>query len=188
MTFGFHGAGRLPALAAALFISTAPAFAAGGHSGGHAHPEFGHPGKASEASRTVEVVMGDVYFEPEKIAVVEGETVRFVVRNEGAIVHEFNIGTPHMHAEHQKEMQMMVEHGVIEGDRIRRDRMKMDMGGGHVMDHDDPNSVLLEPGESAEIVWTFARPMDLEFACNVPGHYEAGMAGAFEFVKKHATR
>ncbi len=45
------------------------------------------------------------------------------------------------------------------------------------MKHDDPNSVLLEPGKTAEIVWTFNETTSLEFACNVPGHYQAGMVG-----------
>lgn len=181
-------AGLAPALLAAVTLSAASALAAGGHSGGHGHPEFGEPGKASEVRRTVEVVMGDVFYEPGRIQVVEGETIRFVIKNEGTIVHEFNIGTPHMHAEHQKEMQMMVDHGVLEPNRINHHMMKMDMGNGHDMSHDDPNSVLLEPGKTAEIVWKFKQPMDLEFACNVPGHYDAGMAGSFEFVNKLAKR
>ena len=45
------------------------------------------------------------------------------------------------------------------------------------MAHDDPNSVLLEPGKSAEIVWTFNADAALQMACNVPGHYESGMVG-----------
>ena len=68
---------------------------------------------------------------------------------------------------------LMMEHGVLEPDRINHDKMKM--GG---MMHKDPNSVLLEPGKSAEIIWTFPKAKTkLEFACNVPGHYEAGMVG-----------
>jgi uncharacterized cupredoxin-like copper-binding protein len=57
------------------------------------------------------------------------------------------------------------------------DMMKMDMGNGMTMEHDDPNSVLLEPGQTAEIIWTFPADAELEFACNVPGHYESGMMG-----------
>jgi uncharacterized cupredoxin-like copper-binding protein len=34
-------------------------------------------------------------------------------------------------------------------------------------------------GKSAEVVWTFPAEGALEFACNVPGHYAAGMAGDF---------
>ena len=46
-----------------------------------------------------------------------------------------------------------------------------------MMKHDDPNSVLVEPGKSAELTWTFAKATRLEFACNIPGHYQAGMVG-----------
>jgi uncharacterized cupredoxin-like copper-binding protein len=59
--------------------------------------------------------------------------------------------------------------------------MNMDMGNGQTMKHDDPNSVLLEPGESKEIVWTFPEKADVEFACNVPGHYQSGMYGDVNF-------
>lgn len=154
-----------------------------GHDGHGGHPgasNIGEPGEAAEASRTVEVTMYDNYYEPESISVKAGETVRFVVRNEGMLVHEFNIGTAAMHAAHQDEMAMMVEHGVIQGDSLNREMMKMDMGGGKTMEHNDPNSVLLEPGKSAELVWTFGKTTDLEFACNIPGHYDSGMAGAIE--------
>lgn len=169
------------AILIAGWLIAGPAVAAGSHSGGHGHPmEFGEPGKASEVSRTIEVTMGDNYFEPEKIQVKTGETVRFVVKNEGAFVHEFNIGTAAMHAAHQKEMTMMVEHGALEADKINHDMMKMDMGGGKTMEHNDPNAVLLEPGQSEEVVWKFAGSTDLEFACNVPGHYQAGMMGHIE--------
>ena len=173
-------------LALAGGLATTAVHARGSHQGGHV--EFGEPGKASQVSRTIEVVMRDHYFEPEQIKVKADETVRFVVRNRGEFVHEFNIGTPHMHAEHQKEMEMMVAHGVLEADRINHEMMKMDTGRSGSMEHDDPNSVLLEPGDEAEIIWTFAKPMDLEFACNVPGHYESGMAGIIEFVRKLASK
>lgn len=158
--------------------------AAGTHSGGHGHGmEIGEPGTASQASRTIEVTAGDNFYEPEKIEVKAGETIRFVITNTGEVVHDFTLGTAEMHAEHQKEMAMMVEHGVIEGDKINRDMMKMDMGGGRTMEHNDPNSALLEPGQTAEVVWKFTEPMTLEFACNVPGHYESGMMGSIVVSK-----
>jgi uncharacterized cupredoxin-like copper-binding protein len=43
--------------------------------------------------------------------------------------------------------------------------------------------VWVDPGKTASFVWTFARTSDLEFACNIPGHYEDGMRGAIRFVK-----
>ena len=178
----------IPLIALTLPFASTAALAAGEHSGGHAHYEFGAPGKPEEVNRTIRVALEDVYFEPEKIDVKAGETIRFILTNNGELVHEFNIGTPHMHAEHQEEMQMMVDHGVLGADKINHEMMTMEMADGTMMDHDDPNSVLLEPKETAEIVWTFANPMDLEFACNIPGHYDAGMAGTFTFVEKVALR
>lgn len=168
-----------PALVAFAGLAMATAAqAAGSHAGGHGSA-VGQPAQAAAASRTVEVTMYDNYYEPETISVKAGETVRFVVRNKGQLVHEFNIGTAATHAAHQDEMMMMVEHGVLEADKINHHMMNMDMGGGHTMKHDDPNSILLEPGKTGEVVWTF--PADaavkLEFACNVPGHYDAGMQG-----------
>ena len=174
--------------AAALTLPVPAVLAAGSHGGGHGGPAshahsaaIGEPGKAAEASRTVAIEMAENRFTPERIEVKKGETVRFVVRNAGELVHEFNIGTAAMHAAHQKEMQLMVDHGVIESDRINRERMKMDMGGGKTMEHNDPNSILVEPGKTGEIVWKFSRDGEFEFACNVPGHYDAGMVGRFHF-------
>lgn len=166
---------------AAMTVS-ATAFAAGAHSDGHGHgTSIGEPGEASEADRTINVEMHDNYYEPESIEVKPGETIRFVVENKGNLVHEFNIGTPDMHDAHQQEMQMMVEHGVIQGGKLNEKMMEMDMGDGHSMKHDDPNSVLLEPGQSREVVWKFSGEGNVEFACNVPGHYQAGMYGDVNF-------
>ena len=159
---------------------SANALAAGAHGGGHG-ASSGEPGKASEAGRTITVEMYDNYYEPEAIEVKPGETVRFVVENKGNLVHEFNIGTPEMHETHQKEMMMMVEHGVIQGGKLNHHMMDMDMGNGHSMKHDDPNSVLLEPGQSKEVVWKFSDKGNIEFACNVPGHYQSGMYGDVNF-------
>lgn len=159
---------------------SATAFAAGNHGHGHG-ATIGEPGKAAQADRTITVAMYDNYYEPDTVEVSPGETVRFVVENRGSQVHEFNIGTPAMHEAHQDEMKMMVEHGVIQGGKINHHMMEMDMGDGHSMKHDDPNSVLVEPGESRELVWTFPGEANVEFACNLPGHYQAGMYGDIKF-------
>lgn len=178
------------AVAAALALATSavsPAFADAGHGKG---TSIGAPGVAAKANRTIEITLGDNFYEPEKITVKKGETIRFVIRNGGELLHEFNIGTPAMHAEHQKEMAMMVEHGMLTPTGINHDMSKMDhskMGNmdhskmSMPMKHDDPNSKLVEPGKTAEIVWTFSKATELQFACNIPGHYEAGMVGEFKF-------
>ena len=180
----------IAAIVALSFSTTA--LAAGAHEGGHGHPdafEFGAPGEASEVNRTIEVTMVDNYFEPESLSIEPGETVRFVVKNEGEFLHEFNIGTAAMHAEHQEEMMVMMEHGMLTPMGVDHEMMKMDHSesgmAGHV--HDDPNSVLVDPGASQEIIWKFAKATNLEFACNVPGHYDAGMMGEIEFVTKVKT-
>ena len=173
----------------ALPLAISPADAAGKHDGGHGHGhgakiDIGKPGKAAKASRTVRIEMHDNFYKPKKLRVQAGETVRFVVKNVGEFVHEFNIATAKMHVAHQAEMMMMVEQGVLQPDRIDLDAAKkMQATMGHGM-HDDPNSVLLEPGKSGEIVWTFPAKTQLQFACNVPGHYEAGMQGEIKLKPK----
>ncbi|MCZ4279679.1 cupredoxin domain-containing protein [Kiloniella laminariae] len=163
------------------FGLASPGFADATH-GETSRIAIGEAGVAAEVTTTIEISLQDNYFEPEHIGVKENETVRFVIRNNGEFVHEFNIGTAAMHAAHQSEMEMMVNHGILEADRINRDMMHMDMGNGQTMEHNDPNSVLLEPGETAEIIWKFSEAAELEFACNVPGHYDSGMMGDFKFT------
>jgi len=122
--------------------------------------------------------MVDNYYDVESIKVKKGETIRFIIKNEGEFLHEFNIGTPDMHAKHQEEMAMMAEHGMITPTGIDHSKMKMDHGDGKgPMSHDDPNSVLLEPGKTGEIIWQFSKVVELEYGCNIPGHYDAGMVG-----------
>lgn len=172
---------RTAFFAAAVSAISAAAIADAGHGRG---ATIGEPARASAATRTVEVKLGDMFYEPKTIQVKAGETIRFVLRNEGQLLHEFNIGTAAMHAAHQKEMMQMMEHGMLTPTGINEEMMKMDhskMGGGQTMKHDDPNSVLVEPRKTKELVWKFTRAADLEFACNVPGHYEAGMVGNVQF-------
>jgi uncharacterized cupredoxin-like copper-binding protein len=163
----------LSASAFLLAISTALADA------GHSH--IGEPGKVSAADRTVTITMHDNYYEPESLQVKAGETIRFIVKNEGELLHEFSIGTAATHAEHQKHMAMLLEHGMLTATAVvgsdQMDHAKTGDMSMKEMRHDDPNSVLVEPGSTEELVWIFPNANDLEFACNIPGHYESGMAG-----------
>jgi uncharacterized cupredoxin-like copper-binding protein len=140
---------------------------------------FGHASPAAQATRTVELTLGDMYFQPTSLQVKAGETVHFVLTNKGQLLHEFNLGDASMHAEHQQEMLKMEESGMLMPTGINH--MAMDMSHG-AMKHDDPNSVLVEPGKTAELTWTFTKASDLQFACNIPGHYQAGMVGNVEIV------
>ncbi len=150
----------------------------------HGKDDIGQPGAAAEVSRTVEVKMGDIFFEPKNIDVKPGETVRFVLRNEGTLLHEFNIGKAAAHAAHQKEMAAMFQNGSLSptGKGQAMSDMDHSMVGMKMdgMAHNDPNSVLIEPGTTKELVWTFSKSTGLEFACNVPGHYQSGMVGQFD--------
>jgi uncharacterized cupredoxin-like copper-binding protein len=46
------------------------------------------------------------------------------------------------------------------------------------MAHEEPNGRHVEPRRTAEILWRFTKAGTFEFACLIPGHYEAGMKGA----------
>ena len=144
------------AVAGCLLAAGLPALAAGEH-----RYAFGQAAAAKQATRTVNVTLGDMYYEPKALEVKAGETVRFVLHNKGQVEHEFSLGDAAMHARHQKEM---LEHAA----------MGHSMAG---MQHDDPNTVMVAPGQSAELTWAFSKATGLEFACNVPGHYQAGMVG-----------
>jgi uncharacterized cupredoxin-like copper-binding protein len=137
-----------------------PAFAGG--TGKHGHDgemAAGRPGEATEATRVVEMTMreldtGEMVFEPNDLSFASGETVRFVITNAGLAEHEFVLDSIEKNAEHKALMERFPE-----------------------MEHDDPNAVRLEPGETEEIVWTFSKAGGFEFACLLPGHYESGMHG-----------
>lgn len=155
------------------------------HAGEEGHSktvDIGMKGDPASISQTVQIDMYDNYYEPEDLSFKEGQTVKFIITNKGDAVHEFNIGTAEQHIAHQPEMEMMFEHGVLEVDRINWDAAKaMQASMGHGM-HAEANSILLEPGETGEIIWTFPEHAELEFACNIPGHYDSGMVGEVELT------
>lgn len=138
------------------------------------HFAFGHPAPAKTASRTVEIILGDMYYQPASVQVKAGETVRFVLKNQGRLAHEFSLGDAATHAEHQKQMLAMQ---TMDHSQMGHDMAGMTPG---AMSHAEANTVSLQPGESAELTWTFAKAEGLQFACNVPGHYQAGMVGTLQ--------
>ena len=137
--------------------------------------KIGEKGKPSEVTRTITIKMYDNYYEPAEINVKKDETIKFIVLNFGELVHEFNIATKEMHLKHQPEMMTMVENQILLPDRIDKTKMKNMAKKNPSMAHSHSNSVLLSPGERGELVWKFNNKVKLEAACNVPGHYEAGM-------------
>ena len=138
---------------------------------------IGEKGDPSKIDRTIEIEMYDNYYYPTQIDVKKGETIKFVVKNLGELVHEYNIGTKEMHIKHQPEMAKLVEHEILLADKIDHEKMKKMSKKDHSLGHSHANSVLLEPNQTGEIIWRFSKDISLEMACNMPGHYEIGMVG-----------
>ena len=137
--------------------------------------KIGSKGKEKEVSRIIKVVMYDNYYEPNTFQIKAGETIKFEVENAGILVHEFNIANKMMHMKHQPEMQKMAENGILLTCSIDKEKMKKMAKMDKTMGHSHSNSVLLEPKEKGNIIWKFDNAVNVEIACNVPGHYQAGM-------------
>ena len=137
--------------------------------------KIGTKGKESEISRTIKVIMYDNYYEPSSFQIRSGETIKFEVENAGMLVHEFNIANKMMHMKHQPEMMKMVENEILLADSIDKEKMKKMAKMDKAMAHSHSNSVLLEPKQKGEIIWKFDNAVNIEVACNVPGHYQVGM-------------
>ncbi len=143
----------LLAAATATLIAVAPARLAA-----HGASSVGEPGDPKKPARTVEVVMSEEHdgmrFTPDRVEARPGEQIRFAIRNAGVVSHEFFIGTAEANKEHAAMMVAMPG-----------------------MKHRDANAVTVAPAASADLVWRFTHKGEFEFACLVPGHYEAGMHG-----------
>ena len=116
---------------------------------------FGREGDPKKASRTVKVDMSDkLRFTPASLTVKQGETVKFVVKNSGKLLHEMVLGTMQELKEHAA---MMLKHPTME--------------------HDEPYMAHVAPGKTETMVWQFTKAGEFYFGCLVPGHFEGGMMG-----------
>lgn len=151
------------AILAAALVATSPALAAGSHEGGHY--SFGEPGKPDDAARTIAIkATDDMRYVHDAFTITKGETVRFVVVNTGTIPHEFSVGDAASQRAHAAMMAKMPD-----------------------MKHEnDPSAVHVAPGETKEVVWKFSKPVQgtIELACQIPGHYDAGMKSKVKFLMK----
>ena len=121
---------------------------------------WGIAGDAKAAKRTIEIRMTDnMRFTPDTIEIRQGETIRFRHMNKGTVMHEFVLGTRAELDEHAALMKKFPN-----------------------MEHDEPYMAHVPPGKQGEIVWTFNRPGEFDFACLLPGHYEAGMVGRIRVI------
>lgn len=117
--------------------------------------EFGRTGDPKKVTRTVRIDMTDAMrFAPAELVVKRGETVRFLVKNSGKVLHEMVLGTV---KELEAHAEMMRKHPGME--------------------HDDPFMKHVAPGKTGEIVWQFTKAGEFHYACLIPGHFEAGMVG-----------
>jgi uncharacterized cupredoxin-like copper-binding protein len=123
------------------------------------HQPIGRPAVGSDVTETIELTIeetasGYMLFKPDAIRIEKGSVVRFVINNEGALDHEFFLGSFNEISKHEQWMRTYPE-----------------------MEHDDANAVAVSSGAQAELIWEFSSMTNLEFVCLVPGHREAGMWG-----------
>ena len=137
--------------------------------------KIGSKGNLNDVDRVVKVVMYDNYYEPSSLIIKAGETIKFELVNAGELVHEFNIANKMMHMKHQPQMEKMVENEILFADSIDKNKMKKMAKIDKSMGHSHSNSVLLEPKKKGDIIWKFDNAVNIEIACNVPGHYQVGM-------------
>jgi uncharacterized cupredoxin-like copper-binding protein len=116
------------------------------------------PSMATPATKSVcvGVVEGDFDVRPQRTTFRVGETYVFAVANEGQEVHEFVI-EPAGKVDEPLEAEVNGEERESEIEDIA-------------------------PRETAELEWTFTEPGRYQFACHVPGHFEAGMVIEVEVV------
>ena len=137
--------------------------------------KIGSAGNAKDITRIIKVIMYDNRYEPNLFKIKAGETIKFEIENAGDLVHEFNIANKMMHLKHQPEMEKMVENEILFADSIDKVKMKKMAKIDKSMGHSHNNSVLLEPKQKGNIIWKFDNAVNIEVACNVPGHYQVGM-------------
>jgi uncharacterized cupredoxin-like copper-binding protein len=129
-----------------------------GHRHGHATFSAGEPGDPKRTARIVQVVMreadGKMLFVPDRLELKKGEQVKFVLRNNGYIEHEFVLATAAENLKHAEAMKKNPD-----------------------MEHDDPNAKRVQSKKSDELVWKFTKAGEFEYGCLIPGHREAGMVG-----------
>ena len=106
-------------------------------------------------SRTIEVTMTDDAYGPSQMTVATGQTVRFVFRNQGRVLHEALIGDAALQAAH-------------------------DSSGVH--NHGDLPVVDVAPGATGTLTYTFTRPGQVLIGCHQPGHYALGMRAVITVI------
>lgn len=116
--------------------------------------DVGMPAKGAKPDKVVHVILADdmtIKFKKE-VQIKPNDVVQFVVMNVGKMEHKFTIGSEKEQLEHREMMKKMT----------------------HPM-KDSGSSVTVKPGKAKQLLWHFHGESHVEFACNMPGHAEAGM-------------
>lgn len=106
------------------------------------------------SAKAVTIAMEDIKFDQTTLTVKAGETIDFQFTNVGQIAHDAYIGDTAAQMDHESEM------GEMGG------------AGGH---SDEAAALVLQPGESGALSYTFDEPGTYQVGCHQPGHYAAGM-------------
>ena len=148
----------LAAAAVALLLTSSSAITVTLAHEDHGNFSAGEPGDPKKRARVVLITMreeaGKMMFIPDKVEVKKGEQIRFMLKNSGALEHEFMLATAAENAKHAEQMKKFPD-----------------------MEHDDANGKRLKPNASAEIAWRFTKTGEFQYGCLIPGHPEAGMLG-----------
>ncbi|MBE4573285.1 copper-binding protein [Vibrio navarrensis] len=121
--------------------------------------DVGMPAKGAKPDKVVHVILSDdmkITFKKE-VTIEPNDVVQFVVMNTGKIDHEFSIGSAAEQLKHREMMKQMGNHT-----------------------HDSGSTVTVQPGKAKQLLWHFHGDNKVEFACNIPGHAEAGMVKSIE--------
>ena len=109
-------------------------------------------GTSSSTPNQVNVTLSEFKIQSSQSTFTPGKTYQFVVTNNGKVAHEFMI------------MPMKMNMGNMSMDEMHKMALAM-------IDN-------VNPGETKTVDYTYPQSnagKQLEFACHLPGHYEAGM-------------
>ncbi len=124
--------------------------------------DWGIAGDAKAVTRIVTITMLDTMrFAPDSITVKQGQTLKFVIRNSGSMLHELVIGS-------KKELE---EHAAL--------MLKFPD-----MQHEEPYMAHVPAGKTEQLIWTFNKAGNFDFACLIAGHFQAGMVGKIAVVAR----
>jgi uncharacterized cupredoxin-like copper-binding protein len=112
------------------------------------------PDSGGSETRTIVVRIEHSQFQPSDLSFKRGEAVRFVIRNDDPIDHEFILGDQEVQERHEDGREQ--EHGAI------------------------PGEISIDAGKEASTTYVFERRGSFIYGCHLPGHYDYGMKGTVQ--------